>query len=206
MMGENKDAAPLGSVPPSQYRGRMENGLRIERQTAGLFLDRVAVYSPCDRFRYYLAEYPANGPVKKLTWVLLNPSTATAEKDDPTMRRVRGFTERMGCNAWEVLNVFAMRETYPINVFHAGPKNAMGERNGAFVADKLANAEMAMCAWGTMGTEQAVWGEHAEAIRAAQERGVLYCLKHTKDRHPQHPLYVPYDVEPEPYTPYPTDT
>jgi hypothetical protein len=49
----------------------------------------------------------------QVTWVMLNPSTATADTDDPTIRRVVGFSRRWGFGSAVVVNLFALRATQP---------------------------------------------------------------------------------------------
>src|SRR5260370_42199890 len=48
-----------------------------------------------------------------MTWIMLNPSTAGARRDDATIRRCRGFANREGCSSIEVVNLFALVATKP---------------------------------------------------------------------------------------------
>lgn len=58
--------------------------------------DRDAVFSPCGKYRYALTRRV--GPGKQAAaFILLNPSTADAERDDPTVRRRIGFARQRGC-------------------------------------------------------------------------------------------------------------
>ena len=50
-----------------------------------------AILSACGRYRYLLSRRWGDGP--ELGVVMLNPSTANASQDDPTIRRLYGFAE-----------------------------------------------------------------------------------------------------------------
>lgn len=48
-----------------------------------------------------------------VVWVMLNPSTADAHFDDPTIRRCVGFARSWGMGWITVVNLYAFRATYP---------------------------------------------------------------------------------------------
>ena len=86
----------------------------------------AAVLSPCGAYRYLLTR--RFGPGKKLaTFVMLNPSTADAERDDATIRKCVGFARSWGCAGLQVVNLFAFRATDPTDLRMAddpvGPEN-----------------------------------------------------------------------------------
>ena len=53
-----------------------------------------ALYSRCGQYRYRLTRAWGAGPV--LVWIMLNPSTATEERNDPTIARCEGRARRGG--------------------------------------------------------------------------------------------------------------
>lgn len=69
-----------------------------------------AVISACGRYRYRLERHGLSGS-GAVAWIMVNPSVADATEDDPTIRRVIGFTERMGAGWAIVGNKFAYRAT-----------------------------------------------------------------------------------------------
>ena len=72
--------------------------------------DKSAVLSPCKRYRYRLdRRVGSSGPV--YAFFGINPSTADADIDDATVRKWRGFCQRLGASRFIVGNVFAWRAT-----------------------------------------------------------------------------------------------
>lgn len=76
-------------------------------------------------YRYRLGRAWAGGPT--CTFIMLNPSTADADQDDPTIRRCVGFAKALGCGALEVVNLYAYRATNPRDLLRqderVGPEN-----------------------------------------------------------------------------------
>jgi len=147
-------------------------------------LHRWATISPSQRFRYVLGRRWAEGPT--LLFVMLNPSTADAEKDDATIRRCMGFAQAEGYGALEVVNLFAYRATKPRDLKLAGWP--VGPDNDQHIRTAAAGAAAACLAWG------AHIGEHARpqaVLPLLREVGVpLKCLKLTAQGHPSHPLML----------------
>lgn len=168
--------------------------LGLVHEVADLTGGTAAVFSPDRVYRYALTRTWGDGP--SAAWVMLNPSTADAFADDPTIRRCIDFSRAAGFDGLVVLNLFALRASDPA-VMRAhdepiGPCNnavlsllagALGDRIGTWVA-----------AWG-------VHGSHLDRDRrvrdllAAAGAVRLRCLGTTRDGHPRHPLYVPASTE-----------
>ena len=62
-----------------------------------------AVISQDERHRYSLTRRWGDGP-RVCCWIMLNPSTADATTDDPTIRRCIGFTHAWGYDALTVVS------------------------------------------------------------------------------------------------------
>lgn len=75
-------------------------------------MQREALFSPCGAYRYRLSR-DWNGTGTRLAVVMLNPSTADAARDDPTIRRCIAFAVREGHCGVEILNLFAFSATEP---------------------------------------------------------------------------------------------
>lgn len=147
--------------------------------------DPVAVsdarISDCGQYRYSLLRRVGEG--NPLVWVMLNPSTADAFVNDPTIRRVMRFTKADGFGTAVVVNLFALRSPSPKALRgHADP---VGPEND-FVLWKHAQAGgPIICAWGAGGGQRA-----AEVLAGPLKGADLWCLGTTKDGSPRHPLYV----------------
>jgi hypothetical protein len=154
-----------------------------------------AVLSACGTYRYQLHRtWDASAPT--LAWVMLNPSTADAEVDDPTIRRCIGFARRWHFGGIIVANLFALRATDPRELrAHGDP---VGPDNDRTLAEVARDAEALVCAWGANTYAAA----RARVVRvmigdAMRWPRVPLCLGVTKGNSPRHPLYVPGDAVPE---------
>lgn len=149
---------------------------------------RRAKISDCGRYRYWLSREWGPGPL--LTFVMLNPSTADAEIDDPTIRRCIGFAKREGADGCAVVNLFAWRATDPIELVRAedpiGPENA--EEIGRALLSAAVSRLPLVCAWGS--TSGAGMQGYKLKQRAEDCSARLVCLGRTLNGSPKHPLYV----------------
>lgn len=153
-------------------------------------MQRGAVFSPCGLFRYSLDRQwgPA---VPYVLWVMLNPSTADAEQDDPTIRRCIRFTQDWGYGALKVCNLYALRATDPLVLI--GARYPVGDSNDAYIRDCAGQAALIVCAWGTKA-EPTRSARVKEIIRSTGARPA--CLSMTKSGEPGHPLYLRGDLRP----------
>lgn len=69
--------------------------------------------SACGAYRYRLDRLGALLGRGAVNFVMLNPSTADAEQDDPTIRRCLGYAFRWGFARLIVTNLYALRSTDP---------------------------------------------------------------------------------------------
>ena len=70
-----------------------------------------AILSVDRTHRYLLDRSIGDGPL--VLWVMLNPSTADEREDDPTIRRVAGFSRREGFGRVAVCHLHTLRATDP---------------------------------------------------------------------------------------------
>ena len=142
-----------------------------------------AIISKCGEYRYELMRQTRGGS-GTLCWVMLNPSTADAAVDDPTIRRVTRFAEREGYLYIAVLNLFALRTTDPKDLrSHPDP---IGPENDSSIKRWAQHSGWPIvCAWGAGGQKRA-----AEVLAGPLRNANLWCLGTTKDGSPRHPLYV----------------
>ena len=154
----------------------------------------VAVYSPCERYRYSLTRtWDAKGP--RVTFVMLNPSTATEVQNDPTVERCERRARALGYGAFRVTNIFAWRDTDPRAMRAAA--DPVGPGNDAAILEAAAWADRVVAAWGAHGAHL---GRGPEVERLLRQAGHGLChLGLSKDGHPRHPLYVAYAQTPQPW-------
>lgn len=147
-----------------------------------------AVLSLCTRYRYSLTRM-LKGFDDPFVVCMLNPSTADATQNDPTIRRCIGFAERENAHSLIVVNLFAWRSTDPLKMPHdydecVGPEN---DDVLLYVAQHTGNR--IVCAWGAGSPYPR---RAREVCTMFRDNGVnLVCLAETKKGHPGHPLYIP---------------
>lgn len=155
-----------------------------------------AVLSDCGRYRYTLSRWWADGP--RLAWVMLNPSTADAEVDDPTIRRVRGFTQRLGFPGFTVVNLFALRATDPKALLTAD--DPIGPLNTFHMAQVIWPAPLTIAGWGAVNPRlRCRAADVVSDFNAGAGNGWHHLGDLTKDGHPRHPLYLPADAPLRPW-------
>lgn len=147
-----------------------------------------AVISPDGLYRYSLVRRWGNGP--EATFVMLNPSTADAMRDDPTIRRCIGFARAWGMGCLYVGNLFAYRATDP-TVMRAAP-DPVGPENHYYLQwicyRAAKNGGVVVCAWGVHGS----YMEQDETFMGWMDGLAIEprCLGTTKAGAPRHPLFV----------------
>ncbi|MEM9755524.1 MAG: DUF1643 domain-containing protein [Pseudomonadota bacterium] len=156
----------------------------------------VAVYSPCERYRYTLTRtWAPDG--RRAAFVMLNPSTATEAQNDPTVERCERRARALGFGAFRVLNIFAWRDTDP-RAMRAAP-DPIGPENDLAILKSVPWADCMICAWGSHGAHLNRGPQVERSLRGAGAD--LFILGLTKDGHPRHPLYIGYAVEPTLWAP-----
>lgn len=154
-------------------------------------------------YRYWL-ERVWDGSRPPMVWIMLNPSTADHETNDPTILACMDFARRNGCGSIVVVNLYAFRSPHPKVMKAAaapvGPLNYDYLRRAMqWVRDRP--GALAVCGWGRGDFNYMALGLR----RHAQEAGVqLHCFGVTKDGHPKHPLArglhrIPRDTVPMPF-------
>lgn len=153
-------------------------------------MERLAYISACERYRYWLTRKWGEGS-KFAGFIMLNPSTADASIDDPTIRRCIGFAKSWGCDGIRVVNLFAIRATDPKGI-RIGV-GAVGPDNDLFILQEAARCQILVAAWGAHGTYQS---RDRKVVLGMRRAGFnLKALGWTAKGHPRHPLYMPADAE-----------
>ena len=153
------------------------------------YTNKGATISDCGKYRYNLTRTWAAG--KAVMFIGLNPSTANADEDDPTIRKCVNFADRWGYSSIVMTNLFAYRATDPKEMKKAD--DPVGPANDLFLEEESFGADLIVCAWGANG-DYLQRDDSVVHLLKHQCGFDLKCLKLTKDGHPWHPLYVKYDT------------
>jgi len=157
---------------------------------AQYFGDSNAIFSPCGLYRYRLWRRWDDGP--SVAFLMLNPSTADATKNDPTVERCHRRAVDMGFGALEVINIFAYRATDPKDLKKAA--RPVGPLNDQTLIEAASAAQMTICAWGSHGNFKGRDMDVRNLLKSANIK--TYMLALTKHDQPRHPLYMPYSQKP----------
>lgn len=161
-----------------------------------------ALFSPCGTYRYTLERHFTDGVEgRTVVFVMLNPSTADEQKNDPTVRRCVGFAHNWRASKLVVVNLFALRSTDPrgLERAHESGVDPVGPDNNEAIVGVAREASTVVCAWGRHGA----FLERGYRVRKMlRSVGVeLNFLKLTEDGVPYHPLYLPARLVPQRWEP-----
>lgn len=152
----------------------------------GLFqVGYSAVVSPCETYRYLLTRM-WDQELPGVLFVMLNPSTADANQDDPTIRRCIRFARDWGHGALRVVNLFAYRATDPRALALAD--DPVGPENFLHVTSAILASSQVVVAWGAHSMAEQQSEGLLQEIRGSGK--VPMCLGQCAGGAPRHPLYV----------------
>jgi hypothetical protein len=166
-------------------------------------LQRRALLSSDGRYRYVLErEWDPEG--RSVCWVMLNPSTADADMDDPTIRKCLRFTKHWAASDPEfrirgmtVVNLFARRSTSPQALLDLTLEEMSGPDNAQHLQEQIQRASFVVAGWG--GFYRKLAGRPLVEEIAGGAEVPLFCLGTTASGDPRHPLYVPGDTNRQPW-------
>lgn len=169
----------------------------IVRRQQGILSDREAEFSDCARYRYrLLITWDHNLPT--LAFCMLNPSTADEYENDPTVERCQRRALAWGYGGLIVVNLFALRSTDP-KYLYADRDPTGGRYNDRAIIGAARGADKIVLGWGNHGDLHGR-GEFVKAMLAEWTPGKAHYLAMNNSGHPAHPLYLPYELFPQPMT------
>lgn len=155
--------------------------------------ERSAVISACGFYRYSLTRRWSEDQL--LYWIMLNPSTADASKDDPTIRKCIGFAKHNGFGGIRIFNLFAWRATDPRELALYEYHRIVGKENDDYI-QTIPPGSTVVAGWGAFP-----YGKNL-GLRIVETRKLLEdlyprwaCVKKSGEgifARPWHPLYVKY--------------
>ena len=159
-----------------------------------------ARFSPCGSYRWWLGRrWDLQRPA--LLFIGLNPSRATADRDDPTLRRLQSFARAWGYGSLEVLNLFARISASPAVLRRCA--DPVGAANDAWLDERLRALPARAAVWLGWGNGGA-WRDRDRQVLAllgqvlpAANGPALLVLGFTASGRPRHPLYAAGDARPQ---------
>lgn len=133
-------------------------------------------------------------------WVMLNPSTADGDVDDPTVRRCMSFSARDGSvHGIQILNLFSYRSTDPSVLLkrHASGFVNNHPDSSMYWVDAISNPNRrrVIAAWGSTPRPA------SHAIMNLRRYALdLVCLGTNRDGSPKHPVRLANATPFRPYT------
>lgn len=153
-------------------------------------MHRDAVISDCGTFRYRLTRV-WDAALPKLLFVMLNPSTADDQKNDPTVTKCIGFATRLGYGGVTIVNLFAFRATDPVNLRLGGYQT--GPENNRYIREAMSTHRSVVFAWGSMKSMARASAMQIGTVRAiAKQYERTPMALRMSNGSPHHPLMLPY--------------
>jgi hypothetical protein len=158
-----------------------------------------ASFSACGRWRWWLTRVWDDAlPIAAL--IGMNPSTATATENDPTVNKEINFVRSWGFGGLLKLNAYAFKATDPNDLYYArmAGVDVVGEKNTAgHMLDLLRefNVRRTVACWGRLRTDRGWILKTCLSAYGVQ----LDCFKKNADGSPAHPLYLPYGIVTQPW-------
>jgi hypothetical protein len=181
----------------------MTKSFSLEVQV-GDFSASSASFSDDGLFRYSLSRrWAASGPID--LWIAANPSKAGADGDDHSVRKMIGFSKRLGSAGLDLVNMHAFIATAPSELVRA-------HRDGVDIDGPENERRLAAALCSTRYARRIVaWGDCLGAIGLPRARSILIfatrmgielvCLGTTASGNPRHPLRVGYATKLRPWRP-----
>ncbi len=150
-----------------------------------------AIISDCGAYRYRLAREGRG--LGATAVIMVNPSTADADQDDATIRKLRGFGDRNQWGRIIVGNLFAFRAT-DVRLLGSVP-DPVGPLNDAHLNVILGEVDRVVVAWGPVTKQPKAVRErwrHVTRMAASLGHHPLCIGAPALCGHPRHPLMLAY--------------
>jgi hypothetical protein len=122
----------------------------------------------------------------KLVFIMLNPSKADENIDDPTLRRCINFANSWGYGSLMVVNLFAYRSATPLDLRQVS--DPVGIANDRYLKKAIKSAAQVLVAWGNNGK---LMQRDRLVLELLSKHNIQpHCLGITQGGHPRHPLYT----------------
>lgn len=119
----------------------------------------------------------------KALYIMLNPSYADNESDDPTIRRLIFFSKKFKFGGFYVTNLFSQITPYPKEL---NMDNNLKKKNLKIISELIKKSDLIVYAWGNLVSEPI-------QLRKLIESPL--CFGINKNGTPKHPLYLRSDTK-----------
>lgn len=158
--------------------------------------DGSATFDSSYQYRYSLTRSWNTTRSKPLTFIMLNPSKADAEHNDPTVFACIQFAKELNYDHLDIVNLFAYRSSLPSDLRLAN--DPIGTDNDHYLLKSAELAKQIILAWGNWGCFLNRHEAVLQLLRPHQQK--LYYLKRNHSGQPGHPLYIKRNTQPQPWT------
>lgn len=135
------------------------------------------------------------GTARPMVAWMLNPSSAGATEDDPTVRKCIGFAKRAGCGGLAIVNWSPVVATDPRDLLKL--ENLRLEDSEPYILHALLQLRPSyvLVGWGANGAHvrKRYPEQWSRTLLHARQANDLWCIDETQSRDPVHPLYQPYE-------------
>ena len=150
-------------------------------------IEKTAIISDDLKYRYVLTRV-FDEKLPMIAFVGLNPSTADAEDDDPTINKCIRYCKSWGYGGFYMVNLFAFRSPYPETLFIEN--DPIGPKNDNHLIEVFSKVSKVICCWGNTGTYR---GRNVDVLKNINDP---YCLSINGSGEPTHPLFIKSDLKP----------
>jgi len=139
---------------------------------------RESLLSEDKKYRYSLGRFWEDS-LDKVLFIMLNPSYADSNKEDPTINRLITFSKKWGYGGFWVCNLYPFITPSPKEL-HNYQENK-GIRNKEYIKKYILKSKRIVYGWGATGQEPE-W-----LVNLVKKP---YCFGKNKNGTPKHPLYL----------------
>jgi hypothetical protein len=138
-----------------------------------------------------------NEHMPQLAWCLTNPSKASEQLDDPTLRKVQTYARLWGFGGVSVVNVFPWCATNPKELYQREETESLVVENLYMIQGEADECDQMICGWGRNGLIDS--RSHRVRSWLQKYRRKVFALRLLNDGEPEHPLYLPSRLKPIPF-------
>ena len=167
-------------------------GGRVRRSLA-LGVKGSALFGGNQKQYRYVLHRSWNAQLPAIMFLMMNPSTADIEMDDPTVAKCQVFARRWGSGSIYVTNTFAYRATDQRDLLAA--TDPIGPENDRHILATARRVERIIVAYGQ--PHKALRQRGLDVCSLLRRNGYeLHALQVNADGSPRHPLYIGGETKP----------